>query len=101
MTRRIDQPADCCLIRLSFMARGSTGKQQLQYKDLLRPFDHHVRYSPDSRIAYADRPETMGSGFGFSVPVHDHINHQLRSSEKLVGAQMVWVRYPESTLMGR
>ena len=52
--------------------------------------------SPDSRIAYADRPETMESGFGFSVQCTTVLTTNYDHPEKLVGAQMVWVRYPES-----
>ncbi len=52
--------------------------------------------SPDSRIVYADRPETMESGFGFSVQCTTVLTTNYDNPEKLVGAQMVWVRYPES-----
>jgi subtilase family serine protease len=52
--------------------------------------------SPDSRIAYADRPRTMESGFGFSVLCSTTMTTNYDHPEKLVGAQMVWVRYPES-----
>lgn len=51
---------------------------------------------PDSRIAYADRSKTMESGFGFSVQCITTISTNYDHPEKLVGAQMVWVRYPES-----
>lgn len=52
--------------------------------------------SPDSRIAYPDRPETMESGFGFSVQCTTVLTTNYDHPEKLVGTQMVWVRYPES-----
>ena len=52
--------------------------------------------APDSRIAYADRPETMESGFGFSVQCTTTLSTNYDHPEKLVGVQMVWVRYPES-----
>jgi len=51
---------------------------------------------PDSRIAYPDKPETMESGFGFSVQCTTTLTTNYDHTEKLVGAQMVWVRYPES-----
>lgn len=51
---------------------------------------------PDSRIAYADRPRQMESGFGFSVSCTTTLTTNYDHPEKLVGAQMVWVRYPES-----
>jgi hypothetical protein len=51
---------------------------------------------PDSRIAYPDKPETMESGFGFSVQCTTTLSTNYDHPEKLVGAQMVWVRYPES-----
>jgi hypothetical protein len=51
---------------------------------------------PDSRIAYPDRPKTMESGFGFSVQCTTTLSTNYDRPEKLVGAQMVWVRYPES-----
>ena len=52
--------------------------------------------SPDSRIAYADEPDTMESGFGFSVLCTTTLTTNYDHPEKLVGAQLVWVRYPES-----
>lgn len=52
--------------------------------------------APDIRIAYVDRPETMESGFGFSVQCTTTLNTNYDHPEKLVGVQMVWVRYPES-----
>jgi hypothetical protein len=51
---------------------------------------------PDSRIAYPDKPKTMESGFGFSVQCTTAIITNYDHPEKIVGAQMVWVRYPES-----
>lgn len=50
----------------------------------------------DSRIAYADKPCQMESGFGFSVSCITTLATNYDHPEKLVGAQMVWVRYPES-----
>lgn len=51
---------------------------------------------PDSRIAYADKPRQMESGFGFSVQCTTTLTTNYDHPEKLVGAQMVWARYPES-----
>ena len=51
---------------------------------------------PDSRIAYADKPRQMESGFGFSVQCTTALSTNYDHPEKLVGAQMVWARYPES-----
>lgn len=52
--------------------------------------------TPDSRIAYIDKPRQMESGFGFSVVCTTALTTNYDHPEKLVGAQMVWVRYPES-----
>lgn len=52
--------------------------------------------APDSRIAYADKPRQMESGFGFSVQCTTTLTTNYDHPEKLVGVQMVWVRYPES-----
>ena len=51
---------------------------------------------PDSRIAYADRPKVMESGFGYSVSCSTVITTNYDRPEKLTGAQMVWVRGVES-----
>lgn len=51
---------------------------------------------PDSRIAYPDKPWQMESGFGFSVSCITTLTTNYDHPEKLVGAQMVWVRCPES-----
>ena len=51
---------------------------------------------PDSRIAYPDKPKTMESGFGFSIQCTTAVVTNYDHPEKLVGAQLVWVRYPES-----
>ena len=51
---------------------------------------------PDSRIAYADKPRQMESGFGFSVQCTTTLTTNYDHPEKLVGTQMVWERYPES-----
>lgn len=51
---------------------------------------------PDERIAYADKPKQMESGFGFSIQCTTTLTTNYDHPEKLVGAQMVWVRYPES-----
>ncbi len=51
---------------------------------------------PDSRIAYPDKPRQMESGFGFSVSCSTALTTNYDHPEKLVGAQMVWVRCPES-----
>lgn len=54
------------------------------------------RILPDSRIAYADKPRQMESGFGFSVQCTTTLTTNYDHPEKLVGSQMVWVRCPES-----
>lgn len=51
---------------------------------------------PDSRIAYADKPRQMESGFGFSISCTTDLITNYDHPEKLVGAQMVWVRCSES-----
>jgi hypothetical protein len=51
---------------------------------------------PDERIAYADKPKQMESGFGFTVQCSTTLTTNYDRPEKLVGVQMVWVRYPES-----
>lgn len=51
---------------------------------------------PDERIAYADKPRQMESGFGFTVHCTTTLTTNYDHPEKLVGAQMFWVRYPES-----
>jgi len=52
--------------------------------------------SPDSRIAYADRPRQMESGFGFGIQCTTTLTTNYDRPGKLVGTQMVWVRCPES-----
>ena len=52
--------------------------------------------SPDERIAESDNPDTMESGFGFGIQCITTLITNYDCPEKLVGAQMVWVRYPES-----
>lgn len=51
---------------------------------------------PDIRIADADNPQTMESGFGFSVQCSTVLTTNYDHPDKLVGTQMVWVRYAES-----
>ena len=51
---------------------------------------------PDERIAYADKPKQMESGFGFSVRCFTNLTTDYDHPEKLVGPQLVWVRCPES-----
>jgi hypothetical protein len=51
---------------------------------------------PHERIAYADKPKTMESGFGFTVQCTTTLTTNYDHPEKLVGTQMVWARYPES-----
>lgn len=51
---------------------------------------------PDERIAYADKPCQMESGFGFNVQCTTTLTTNYDYPEKLVGVQMVWARYPES-----
>jgi hypothetical protein len=52
--------------------------------------------SPDSRIAYDDKPRVIESGFGYSVSCSTVLTTNYDHPEKLVGAQMVWMRCPES-----
>lgn len=52
--------------------------------------------SPDSRIAQSDNPDTMESGYGVQVSCTTTLTTNYDHPEKLVGVQMVWVRYPES-----
>ena len=52
--------------------------------------------SPDSRIAENDNPDTMESGYGVQVSCTTMLTTNYDRPEKLVGSQMVWVRYPES-----
>jgi hypothetical protein len=52
--------------------------------------------SPDERIAESDNPDTMESGFGFGIQCTTTLTTNYDCPEKLVGVQMVWVRYPES-----
>lgn len=51
---------------------------------------------PDSRIAYPDKPRQMESGFGLSVQCSTILTTNYDRPDKLVGTQMVWIRYPES-----
>jgi hypothetical protein len=51
---------------------------------------------PDGRIANADSPQTMESGFGFSIQCSTVLTTNYDRPDKLVGTQMVWVRSPES-----
>jgi hypothetical protein len=52
--------------------------------------------SPDSRIAYSERPKALESGFGYSVSCSTVVTTNYDRPEKLTGAQMVWMRSPES-----
>lgn len=52
--------------------------------------------SPDGRIAQSDNFDTMESGFGISVSCATTLTTNYDHPEKLIGVQMVWVRYPES-----
>jgi hypothetical protein len=52
--------------------------------------------SPDDRIADSDNPDTMESGYGVQLSCTTTLTTNYNHPEKLVGAQMVWVRYPES-----
>lgn len=51
---------------------------------------------PDSRIAYADKPDQMESGFGVHTGLTTQIATNYDRPEKLVGAQLAWVFAPES-----
>ena len=51
---------------------------------------------PDGRIAYPDKPRQMESGFGISIQCITTLTTNYDHPDKLVGSQMVWVRYPES-----
>ena len=52
--------------------------------------------SPDDRIAILDEPNTMESGYGVQVACSTTLTTNYDRPEKLVGAQIVWVWYPES-----
>ena len=52
--------------------------------------------SPDSQIAYSDKPDVMESGFGVQAVCQTMLTTNYDHPEKLVGAQIVWARYPES-----
>jgi hypothetical protein len=52
--------------------------------------------SPDSRIAEADKPDTMESGFGLQVQCTTTLTSNYDHPDDLIGPQMVWVLYPES-----
>ena len=54
------------------------------------------RASPDARIAYADNPTRMESGFGVNTNLTTQITTNYDHPEKLVGAQLAWVYSPES-----
>ena len=51
---------------------------------------------PDERIAESDNPNIMESGYGGQVLCVTTLTTNYDHPEKLVGVQMVWVRYPES-----
>ena len=51
---------------------------------------------PDDRIAIPDEPNTLESGYGVQVSCTTTLTTNYDHPEKLVGVQMVWVRYPES-----
>ena len=53
--------------------------------------------SPDERIVISDSPDTMESGYGVKATCTTTLTTNYDHPEKLVGAQMVWVRYPESS----
>ena len=52
--------------------------------------------SPDDRIVISDEPDMMESGYGVQVSCTTTLTTNYDCPEKLVGTQMVWVRYPES-----
>lgn len=52
--------------------------------------------TPDARIAYADQPQQMESGFGVNTNLTTQITTNYDHPEKLVGCQMAWVYAPET-----
>ena len=52
--------------------------------------------TPDERIAYADKPRQMESGFGVNTNLTTTITTNYDHPEKLVGCQMAWVYAPET-----
>lgn len=52
--------------------------------------------TPDARIAYADKPQQMESGFGVNTNLTTRITTNYDHPEKLVGCQMAWVYAPET-----
>lgn len=52
--------------------------------------------TPDERIAYADKPQQMESGFGVNTNLTTQITTNYDHPEKLVGCQMAWVYAPET-----
>ncbi|MGN0802125.1 MAG: CARDB domain-containing protein [Candidatus Faecivicinus sp.] len=52
--------------------------------------------TPDERIAYADKPRQMESGFGVNTNLITTITTNYDHPEKLVGCQMAWVYAPET-----
>lgn len=52
--------------------------------------------APDPRIAYADEPMRMESGFGVQVGLQTVLTSNYDRPEKLVGVQMAWVFSPET-----
>jgi hypothetical protein len=53
--------------------------------------------SPDPRIAYPENPDLMESGFGIQAYCTTTLKTNYDHPEKLIGPQMVWVYYPESS----
>ena len=51
---------------------------------------------PDDRIAISEESDTMESGYGVQVSCTTTLTTNYDHPEKLIGAQMVWVCYPES-----
>ena len=52
--------------------------------------------TPDERIAYADKPRQMESGFGVNTNLTTTITTNYDHPEKLVGCQIAWVYAPET-----
>jgi len=65
-------------------------------KDFWAKLITSFKISPDRRIARESMPDVMESGFGVQVYCTTTLTSNYDHPEKLIGPQMVWVRYPES-----
>ena len=66
-------------------------------KNFWAQLDTVFNISPDPRIAYPDNPDLMESGFGVQAYCKTTLTTNYDHPEKLIGPQMVWVYYPESS----